>query len=94
MITCAKSSACRAAARSLRSPANQRFSRERIGDQSSFFAPPRIVGAAAFSTAVILPRVSFADRRPTETVRIIVPAAAGGTTDVMGRLLAAHLQTA
>jgi tripartite-type tricarboxylate transporter receptor subunit TctC len=30
--------------------------------------------------------------RPTETVRIIVPAAAGGSTDVMGRLLAAHLQ--
>jgi tripartite-type tricarboxylate transporter receptor subunit TctC len=27
-------------------------------------------------------------------VRLIVPAAAGGSTDVMGRLLAAHLQTA
>jgi tripartite-type tricarboxylate transporter receptor subunit TctC len=32
--------------------------------------------------------------RPTETVRLIVPAAAGGSTDVMGRMLAAHLQTA
>jgi tripartite-type tricarboxylate transporter receptor subunit TctC len=54
-----------------------------------------LTGAAALSTAAILPRSSLgADWRPTETVRIIVPAAAGGTTDVMGRLLAAHLQTA
>jgi len=52
-------------------------------------------GAAAFSTAAILPRTSLgAEWRPTETVRIIVPAAAGGSTDVMGRLLAAHLQKA
>ncbi|WJR81376.1 tripartite tricarboxylate transporter substrate binding protein [Bradyrhizobium sp. NP1] len=53
-----------------------------------------LVGAAALSTAAILPRASLADWRPTETVRIIVPAAAGGSTDVMGRLLAAHLQGA
>ncbi|MET0710501.1 MAG: tripartite tricarboxylate transporter substrate binding protein [Tardiphaga sp.] len=52
--------------------------------------------AAGLSTAAILPRSSLAasDWRPTENVRIIVPAAAGGSTDVMGRLLAAHLQTA
>src|SRR3954454_7845817 len=53
-----------------------------------------LAGAAAFSTAAILPRTSLADWRPSETVRLIVPAAAGGSTDVMGRLLAAHLQTA
>src|SRR5256885_6645305 len=53
-----------------------------------------LAGAAAFSTAAILPRSSLADWNPTETVRLIVPAAAGGSTDVMGRLLAAHLQTA
>ena len=50
-------------------------------------------GAAALSAATILPRKSLADWRPTETIRVIVPAAAGGSTDVMGRLLAAHLQT-
>src|SRR3989454_9088694 len=54
-----------------------------------------LTGAAAVSAAAILPRSSFgSDWRPTETVRLIVPAAAGGSTDVMGRLLAAHLQTA
>src|SRR3954451_3267907 len=48
------------------------------------------------STAAILPRASLGagDWRPTETVRLIVPAAAGGPTDVMGRLLAARLQAA
>jgi tripartite-type tricarboxylate transporter receptor subunit TctC len=54
-----------------------------------------LTGAAAVSAAAILPRTSLGagDWRPTETVRLIVPAAAGGSTDVMGRLLAAHLQT-
>jgi tripartite-type tricarboxylate transporter receptor subunit TctC len=50
--------------------------------------------AAAFSATAALPRVAAADWRPTETVRIIVPAAAGGSTDVMGRLLAQQLQVA
>ena len=55
-----------------------------------------LTAAAGLSTAAILPRSSFGagEWRPTETVRVIVPAAAGGSTDVMGRLLAAHLQTA
>jgi tripartite-type tricarboxylate transporter receptor subunit TctC len=51
--------------------------------------------AAALSATAALPRVGrAADWRPTETVRIIVPAAAGGSTDVMGRLLAQQLQVA
>jgi tripartite-type tricarboxylate transporter receptor subunit TctC len=50
-------------------------------------------GAAALSATAALPRSGHAaEWRPTETVRIIVPAAAGGSTDVMGRLLAQHLQ--
>jgi tripartite-type tricarboxylate transporter receptor subunit TctC len=43
---------------------------------------------------LVLPRGAQAQWRPTEAVRIIVPAAPGGTTDVMGRLLAQHLQVA
>jgi tripartite-type tricarboxylate transporter receptor subunit TctC len=55
----------------------------------------RVLSAAAgLSVAAIVPRASLADWRPTENVRIIVPAAAGGSTDVMGRSLAAHLQSA
>ena len=53
-----------------------------------------LTAAAGLSAAAIVPRSSLADWKPTETIRIIVPAAAGGSTDVMGRLLAAHLQTA
>ncbi|MCG2631864.1 tripartite tricarboxylate transporter substrate binding protein [Bradyrhizobium sp. WYCCWR 13023] len=53
-----------------------------------------LAGAAGLTAAAILPRPSLADWKPTENVRIIVPAAAGGSTDVMGRLLAAHLQSA
>jgi tripartite-type tricarboxylate transporter receptor subunit TctC len=52
--------------------------------------------AAALSATAVVPRLGRAagDWRPTETVRLIVPAAAGGSTDVMGRMLAAHLQAA
>ena len=50
-----------------------------------------LAGAAGLAA---LPRPAHADWKPAETVRIIVPAAPGGTTDVMGRLLGQHLQVA
>src|SRR5690348_4753216 len=49
-----------------------------------------VSGAAATALATS----AKADWKPTETLRIIVPAAPGGSTDVMGRLLAQHLQVA
>ncbi|MET0221382.1 MAG: tripartite tricarboxylate transporter substrate binding protein [Tardiphaga sp.] len=51
--------------------------------------------AASLTATAALPRHARAvgEWRPSETVRIIVPAAAGGSTDVMGRMLAAHLQS-
>lgn len=50
-------------------------------------------GAAALAAGAALPSAArAADWKPTENVRIIVPAAPGGSTDVMGRYLAQHLQ--
>lgn len=54
-----------------------------------------LTGAAALSTTPFWPKpAKAASWRPTETVRIIVPAAPGGSTDVIGRYLAQHLQSA
>jgi tripartite-type tricarboxylate transporter receptor subunit TctC len=48
--------------------------------------------AAGLTSALSVP--ARADWRPTESVRVIAPAAPGGTADLMARLLAQHLQEA
>lgn len=52
-----------------------------------------VIGALAAAQAIPAARAQ-GRWRPSETASIIIPAAPGGTTDIMGRLLASHLQSA
>ena len=50
-----------------------------------------LAGAAGLAAAATLPRTARAQWRPTEAIKIIIPAAPGGTTDLMGRMLGQHV---
>jgi len=50
-----------------------------------------LTGAAAFGGMSLLPRRARADQWPTRPVKLVVPFAAGGTTDILARVVAAKV---
>ena len=54
---------------------------------------PQFTRRAALASLLATPALAQGDWRPNQPIRIVVPAAPGGTADIRARLLAPYLQT-
>lgn len=54
----------------------------------------QVLAAAALASPLLAPTLARAQAYPARPVKIVVPYAPGGATDILGRMVASHLQTA